>query len=83
MFFVEDQRVAMQLKQVGKLSSSGGELSVVVKPSAPPSKGKPFYLFVCSVVTVASSHTQVVEEEDDKGLQTVDQSVVHQYSSSK
>ncbi|XP_065882578.1 nuclear RNA export factor 1-like isoform X2 [Dysidea avara] len=39
MFFVEDQRVAMQLKQVGKLSSSGGELSVVVKPSAPPTRG--------------------------------------------
>jgi len=38
MFFLEDQRVAMQLKQVGKLSSSGGELSIVVKPSAPPSK---------------------------------------------
>lgn len=36
LFFVEDQGVAMQLKQVGKLSSSGGELSVVVKPSAPP-----------------------------------------------
>ena len=52
MFFVEDQRVAMQLKQVGKLSSSGGELSVVVKPSAPPTRGMSLCGVVCVCVCV-------------------------------
>ena len=39
-FFIEDQNIAMKLKQLGTLHSSGGELRIVVKPSPPPMQGR-------------------------------------------
>ena len=52
MFFVEDSRIANQLKRLGKLESRDGTLLVIVKPCPPPrgaedgDQRQPRYIYV-------------------------------------